>query len=101
MQKTILFSAGALISALALTAVPASATPVVGLNSTNSEIAGITLSTPAAEKQTIDVAWGSYTYCGWFTDGSAPRIRRDSRGRVIQPVDWPVDDAEFRCITVK
>jgi hypothetical protein len=100
MQKTNLFSAAALISALALSAVPASATHVVGLNS-NSEVAGISLSTPAAEKQTIDVAWGSYTYCGWFTDGSAPRIRRDSRGRVIQPVDWPVDEAEFRCITVK
>jgi hypothetical protein len=98
MQKPILFSVAVLLSSLAISS-PALSSPVVGLSRSQTDTVSIALSQPAAEQQkkTIEVA---YTYCGWFTDGAAPKIRRDKGGRVIKPVDWPADEAEFRCIKV-
>lgn len=101
MQKPILFSVAALFAGLVVSG-PAFSSPAVGLNPSGSEIVDVPLSQPLAEKQkAIEIAWGSYTYCGWFTDGSAPRIRRDRRGHIIPPSDFPTDEAEFRCITVQ
>jgi hypothetical protein len=48
----------------------------------------------------VQFAWGGYTYCGWFTNGAAPHIRR-SGGKVTDLVNWPMDEATFRCITVE
>jgi len=106
MQKPILFSVAALFSGLVVLGSPALSSPVVGLNPSDSEIANIALSLPLAEKQKpIEVAWpnfgwGSYSYCGWFTGGAAPGIRRDSRGRVIHPRDFPTSDSSYDCINV-
>lgn len=101
MQKPILFPVVALFASLVVSG-SALSSPAVGLNPSGSEIVDATLSQSLVEKQKlIEIAWGSYIYCGWFTDGSAPRIRRDRKGHIIQPSDFPTDEAEFRCITVQ